>query len=83
MHPAVTQSTHAHPQHAHSHVGLGFVDTGMEGNGNPIAVNAGAGPGAEDQAPLPQIDWDVYQQMLQFDPNFEVYMSGPSDRHFL
>lgn len=31
---------------------------------------------------LNQIDWNVYQQMMQFDPGFATYMLGPNDRDF-
>ncbi|KAL7273596.1 hypothetical protein RUND412_003535 [Rhizina undulata] len=31
-----------------------------------------------EQGPVP-IDWDAFQQVLQFDPNFEAFMLGPQD----
>lgn len=68
-----------HPGHPpNTHGGIMFVDPAMPGGGVPTAQGAGAG--AEDQV-LPQIDWDAYQQMMQFDPSFELYMNGPNDRH--
>lgn len=71
------------PQSHHS--GLIFVDPAMGGGGLPTAVAGDTEePISDDQAPLPHpIDWDLYQQMLTFDPSFEVYMGGPTNRQFL
>lgn len=68
-----------HPGHPpHTHAGLMFVDPGMPGGGVPTAAAQGAGT---DEQVLPQIDWDAYQQIMQFDPSFELYMNGPNDQH--
>ncbi|RPB05380.1 hypothetical protein L873DRAFT_787878 [Choiromyces venosus 120613-1] len=54
-----------------------FIDpqirTGSMGAG-ALAGNSLGGEG--------QIDWNVYQQMMQFDPGFATYMLGPNDRDF-
>lgn len=50
------------------------MDPGMSG-GIPTAQGTGT------EQVLPHIDWDAYQQMMQFDPNFELYMNGPNDRY--
>lgn len=57
-----------------THAGLIFMDPGMSG-GIPTAQGTGT------EQVLPHIDWDAYQQMMQFDPNFELYMNGPNDRY--
>lgn len=70
-----------HPGHPpNTHAGLMFVDPGMPGGGVPTATATAQGAGADEQV-LPQIDWDAYQQMMQFDPSFELYMNGPNDQH--
>lgn len=62
-----------------NHAGMMFVDPVMSGGGVTTTAET-QGAGADDQA-LPQIDWDAYQQMMQFDPSFELYMNGPNDQH--
>lgn len=63
-----------------THGGLMFMDPAMPGGSVSTAAAAQQGAGADDQV-LPQIDWDAYQQMMQFDPSFELYMNGPNDQH--
>jgi len=57
-----------------------FIDPRI-GSGSAAAgaggASAGSSLGAEGQ-----IDWNAYQQMMQFDPGFATYMLGPNDRDF-
>ncbi|KAI5852496.1 hypothetical protein DFP73DRAFT_602296 [Morchella snyderi] len=89
-HPLPLPHTLPHPQsqsqeHHQTHSGLIFVDPGIGGAGLPTSVEENPqGSLPDQQSPMPhQINWDVYQQVLTFDPNFEVYMGGPSHRRFL
>jgi len=52
-------------------IGSGSAATGAAGS------SAGSSLGAEGR-----IDWNAYQQMMQFDPGFATYMLGPNDRDF-
>lgn len=57
-----------------------FIDPQI-GSGSAAAGTTGASAGSSLDAEG-QIDWNAYQQMMQFDPGFTTYMLGPNDRDF-